>query len=473
MVEFLEATSAAFLTEGLSPESFCFLVHKLIPAVAGSQSFARPGRKRVRVDSTWAVPDGLLYFPHDTFVFDVEAGTVKGRTIRCKTAYLDVTTNGSWRQTRTGTQWDWQQSISNEDLAIIAGQATVLADRLGSPIQVLHFIGVPAATGFPRCLPWLYNTVDFDFGHIHHAARLSSATHVIHGPEDLQQLAIHFDRGSAAPAPLRLLPDAQYLRSVTFLEEVTRFARRWDLPVDLQGSTLSAPYCVLKESGIAVRSLHPPSREDPDVKAFGKLVRDRIPDIVERKGDRAIGQKIPAHNWLGLLKTKIVEEAFEVQGAGKRDDILEEAADVLEVLRAISEALGESLEHLQVRADHKRSTRGGFDSGYVLKGTYTPPLNEPAADGHLFPVDGSGIPERRFDLIWRPQIESANLSGVKTLRLHLSTRRSPSPVEVLQPLKVIGLEGQLRIRQALGEVTIEIGPEPGRDLILGQLHLLE
>jgi hypothetical protein len=57
--------------------------------------------------------------------------------------------------------------------------------------------------------------------------------------------------------------------------------------------------------------------------------------------------------------------------------------------------------------------------------------------------------------------------------LHLSTRRSPSPVEVLQPLKVIGLEGQLRIRLALGEVTIEIGPEPGRDLILGQLHLLE
>ena len=126
-----------------------------------------------------------------------------------------------------------------------------------------------------------------------------------------------------------------------------------------------------------------------------------------------------------------------------------------------------------MRADQKRAARGGFDSGYVLKGTYAPPLTEPCAEGHLFPVDGTSIPNRRFDLIRRPHIESANLSGAKTLHFHLSTRRSPIPLEVLQPLKVIGLEGQLRIRQALGEVILEIGPEPGSDLILGQLRLLE
>lgn len=93
---------------------------------------------------------------------------------------------------------------------------------------------------------------------------------------------------------------------------------------------------------------------------MGKLVRDRIPEIMRAKEldpeTRVLGQD---EYWSALLD-KLDEEAGELRQAGPADR-LEEAADVYEVLTAITKAIGFSVAELQEAADHKRAARGSFD----------------------------------------------------------------------------------------------------------------
>lgn len=93
---------------------------------------------------------------------------------------------------------------------------------------------------------------------------------------------------------------------------------------------------------------------------MGKLVRDRIPEIMRAKEldpeTRVLGMD---EYWAALLD-KLDEEAGELREASP-EDRLEEAADVYEVLTAITSAIGFSVAELQEAADLKREARGGFE----------------------------------------------------------------------------------------------------------------
>ena len=97
---------------------------------------------------------------------------------------------------------------------------------------------------------------------------------------------------------------------------------------------------------------------------MGKLVRDRIPEIIKNAGKKPITEILSQEEYLKELDKKLNEEVAEYQA----DKSLEEMADVLEVLFAICEARGHSLEELlQVRED-KREKRGGFkDKIYLIE----------------------------------------------------------------------------------------------------------
>ena len=64
---------------------------------------------------------------------------------------------------------------------------------------------------------------------------------------------------------------------------------------------------------------------------MGKLVRDRIPEIIEADGKKPITRILPEDEYLQKLDTKLNEEVAEYQA----DKSIEEMADVLEVLFAI------------------------------------------------------------------------------------------------------------------------------------------
>lgn len=89
---------------------------------------------------------------------------------------------------------------------------------------------------------------------------------------------------------------------------------------------------------------------------MGKLVRDKIPQIIIADGRTPIVRTLSDEEYLSELDRKLNEEVAEYQA----DKSLEEIADVLEVLFAICEARGHSVDELMEVRDKKREKRGGF-----------------------------------------------------------------------------------------------------------------
>ena len=89
---------------------------------------------------------------------------------------------------------------------------------------------------------------------------------------------------------------------------------------------------------------------------MGKLVRDRIPEIIKNDGKKPIIEILSNEDYLIELDKKLNEEVAEYQA----DKSIEEMADILEVLFAVCEARGHSVEELLQVKEFKREKRGGF-----------------------------------------------------------------------------------------------------------------
>ena len=96
---------------------------------------------------------------------------------------------------------------------------------------------------------------------------------------------------------------------------------------------------------------------------YHKLVRDRIPEIIESDGKICDWETLSDADYLSLLEEKLNEELAEYQ----QSKSLEELADLLEVMQAVLKARGWTWEELeQVRAE-KAAKRGGFEKKILLK----------------------------------------------------------------------------------------------------------
>lgn len=99
----------------------------------------------------------------------------------------------------------------------------------------------------------------------------------------------------------------------------------------------------------------------------GKLVRDNIPDIIlKNDGKKAHTRRLLKKEYRVELYKKLLEEASELVSATKKTEILNEIADVQEVLDAI--ILLNSLtkaEVVQVQKK-KKQERGGFSKQIFL-----------------------------------------------------------------------------------------------------------
>lgn len=94
-----------------------------------------------------------------------------------------------------------------------------------------------------------------------------------------------------------------------------------------------------------------------------KLVRDKIPEIIENTGKTAYSHILTKEEYIAELDKKLNEECAEYQA----DKSLEELADMLEVMYAIAEARGYSVSELErVRAE-KAEKRGGFKDRIFLE----------------------------------------------------------------------------------------------------------
>ena len=101
-----------------------------------------------------------------------------------------------------------------------------------------------------------------------------------------------------------------------------------------------------------------------------KLVRDKIPEIIEKSGMKPIWRECYEEEFYDFLLKKLQEEVDELKAAKTHKDQLEEAADVYEVLFAIISYLdlsGKSWEEWMAVMLKKREERGQFDKRIILE----------------------------------------------------------------------------------------------------------
>ena len=99
---------------------------------------------------------------------------------------------------------------------------------------------------------------------------------------------------------------------------------------------------------------------------YNKLVRDKIPEIIENKGDKAVIKTLDNNEFWTLLLEKAKEELHEVETAENLDETKKELADLLEVVRAMAENKGFSLSDIMKEANEKADKRGGFSKRVFL-----------------------------------------------------------------------------------------------------------
>jgi len=96
---------------------------------------------------------------------------------------------------------------------------------------------------------------------------------------------------------------------------------------------------------------------------YNKLVRDKIPEIIEDSGKTCKWEVLPDEEFIEMLNIKLHEEVNEYLETGS----VEELVDINEVIKAIIECKGVSKEEIEDIGLKKLETKGGFKKRILLK----------------------------------------------------------------------------------------------------------
>lgn len=97
---------------------------------------------------------------------------------------------------------------------------------------------------------------------------------------------------------------------------------------------------------------------------YNKLVRDKIPEIILSNGETPITKILEDREYISHLEKKLDEEVAEYHDS--KD--IEELADILEVVYALCESAGYSVDDLLSVYQKKNAQRGGFSGKIFLIG---------------------------------------------------------------------------------------------------------
>ncbi len=96
---------------------------------------------------------------------------------------------------------------------------------------------------------------------------------------------------------------------------------------------------------------------------YNKLVRDRIPEIIEKSGKKAIVEELGNQAYKKYLDEKLGEELQEYL----TNDSIDELADLVEVIIAILKYKGIDINDFENIRKRKAEERGAFDKRILLK----------------------------------------------------------------------------------------------------------
>jgi predicted house-cleaning noncanonical NTP pyrophosphatase (MazG superfamily) len=97
---------------------------------------------------------------------------------------------------------------------------------------------------------------------------------------------------------------------------------------------------------------------------YHKLVRDRIPEIIEAAGKTPVTEVLSADDFLVMLHEKLDEEVKEYHETRSIDEL----ADLVEVVYAILDFRCVPHQEFEELRQLKRERRGAFHKRLILKG---------------------------------------------------------------------------------------------------------
>lgn len=99
---------------------------------------------------------------------------------------------------------------------------------------------------------------------------------------------------------------------------------------------------------------------------YNKLVRDRIPEIIENDGKQCTTKILDNERYIVELKKKVHEELQEYEAASSDEEAVEELADILELMHALAKTHGSTIEEVENVRVEKAKKRGGFEEKVFL-----------------------------------------------------------------------------------------------------------
>ena len=110
------------------------------------------------------------------------------------------------------------------------------------------------------------------------------------------------------------------------------------------------------------------------MKKSNKLIRDRIPEILEEKGANFSVRVLNDDEYKRELLLKVVEEAEEIAGTGgNTGELVKEIGDVMEVMDHVVATFGLDLAQIGKVKRERRRLRGGFSKKLFLENK---PMND-------------------------------------------------------------------------------------------------
>ncbi|CAG9620363.1 nucleoside triphosphate pyrophosphohydrolase [Sutcliffiella rhizosphaerae] len=99
---------------------------------------------------------------------------------------------------------------------------------------------------------------------------------------------------------------------------------------------------------------------------YNKLVRDNIPQIIQATGKKYSIEVLSDQDYKKYLKQKSYEELDEYCAAQSSEEAVEELADLLEVIHALANFHGSSIEEVENIRKGKAISRGAFEKKILL-----------------------------------------------------------------------------------------------------------
>lgn len=298
----------------------------------------------------------------------------------------------------------------------------------------MWFVGVDKLKYGCDVFPWYHEPYEYNADLEMPRNKLSfEKTVTVHTLKDLDELERLKEAPSSNIRNIQIQPtDATFLRDRRIIDRIGIVAKELGATILLEGGTLSHAYYQLTRTGAKFEVRY--YFEKRQAVEFNKLVRDKIPEKIEKNGEEAIMAELDKKLFSSLLKRKLVEEALEVLDSENDENIVAELADILEVFDGILIQHQIDLKTVLDQKEKKRNKVGGFERGVYLKKTI----------GRVSTGEGKVL------------VDSAPINAEPRISKSTDLRRYPNANESLTRIKVPVMLDRWEIHPSVRSKNIDI-----------------